>query len=86
MKKVIYIATSNYYLLFPITIIIFIMIIGIIIIYVIIIIIIIIIITITSFYSFRTGSFYCQDIPLGRATISDQGPRGCFHLTCLRLF
>ena len=53
MKKVIYIATSNYYLLFPITIIIFIMIIGIIIIYV----IIIIIITITSFYSFRTGSF-----------------------------
>ena len=54
MKKVIYIATSNYYLLFPITIIIFIMIIGIIIIYVI---IIIIIITITSFYSFRTGSF-----------------------------
>ena len=33
------------------------------------------------FYSFSTG----RDIPLGRATTSSQGPRGCFHLTCLRL-
>ena len=55
--EVIYIATSNYYFLFPITIIIFIIIIGIIII-IYVIIIIIIIITIMSFYSFHKGMVF----------------------------
>ena len=52
--EVIYIATSNYYFLFPITIIIFIIIIGIIII----IYVIIIIINIMSFYSFHKGMVF----------------------------
>ena len=47
--------------------------------------IIAIIINIMSFYSFRTGSSWCWDIPLGRATTSSQGPRRCFHLICLWL-
>ena len=50
-----------------------------------IIIVTIIFIIIMFFYSFRTGSSECRDIPLGRAATSSQRPRGCFHLIFLRL-
>ena len=37
------------------------------------------------FIAFAQAGLECQDIPLGQATTSSQGPRGCFHLICLRL-